>query len=826
MSRKIEIPSYTILVNLIIDEIKKHKQELVRIIENLLDSETKNMLDALFEKEDNQSSKVKRYKLTLLKKFNQSTRPKKIKENIEDLQTLKELFQALENILKELNLTHEGIRYYAHSVIKSEIFQVSRRADEDRYLHLIAFVVHQFFRLQDILIDIFLIAVQNNINTATREHKEIYYERRKEKNESVKKVVNYLDKNLFTISSIRKIINTPYLSNEEKIERIQVVLSEYEKQDSEVKEHISLFKEESEKILKNAEFYCIVEAKSIKLQNRTSDIVKNIEFDADTSSKSLIKAINYYKNKDGNIDKKTPIDFLEDSEQDIIFDSEGKFRISLYKSLLFGKIADALKAGKLNLKYSYKYRSLDEYLISVTDWKKSKDEYLERTGLIDYSNPKVVLQTLEHVLDKQYNLTNENILNKKNEFIKFHKNGTFQLSTPKIETEETKILSELFPKTYISLLEILSTINKASDFLDVFKHRQKKYNKSKPQDRTFLAGIIRYGCQIGTNKIAKISKEINEHELENTINWYFSEDNISSANDKIIRVMDALDLPNIYRKNKDSLHTSSDGQKIDIAVDSLNSGYYFKYHGMNNGVNAYRFIDERNFLFHSNVFSSSEKEAAYVIDGLMHNNVVKSDIHSTDTDGYSEVIFAVAYLLGFYFAPRIKGLKKQTIYAFKKRKLYEVNGFKILPDKYINTKLIEENWDDILRFIATIKLKDTTASQLFKRLNSYSKQHRLYRALKEFGRIVKSLFILNYIDDVELRQAIEKQLNWNYLYLSQKISGENNFDRKQEVINAIKNGSVVTWRHINLHGEYDFSEEKLQDSIGIDISKVLEFKLS
>jgi hypothetical protein len=64
------------------------------------------------------------------------------------------------------------------------------------------------------------------------------------------------------------------------------------------------------------------------------------------------------------------------------------------------------------------------------------------------------------------------------------------------------------------------------------------------------------------------------------------------------------------------------------------------------------------------------------------------------------------------------------------------------------------------------------------------------------------------------------------LYLSKKIAEEKNVDRKQEVIDAIKNGSIVTWRHVNLHGEYDFSEEKLQDSIGIDISKVLEFKLS
>ena len=127
----------------------------------------------------------------------------------------------------------------------------------------------------------------------------------------------------------------------------------------------------------------------------------------------------------------------------------------------------------------------------------------------------------------------------------------------------------------------------------------------------------------------------------------------------------------------------------------------------------------------------------------------------------------------------------------------------------------------MLRFIATIKLKEATASQLFRRLNSYSKHHPLYQALKEFGKILKSDFLLRFMDDVGLRQAIEKQLNkgenanqfskaisfgnhhdflygekveqelaegcrrliknaiicWNYLYLSQKIGQEHDTDR-------------------------------------------------
>ena len=75
------------------------------------------------------------------------------------------------------------------------------------------------------------------------------------------------------------------------------------------------------------------------------------------------------------------------------------------------------------------------------------------------------------------------------------------------------------------------------------------------------------------------------------------------------------------------------------------------------------------------MISASEREAAYVIDGLMHNDVIKSDIHSTDTHGYSEIIFGALHLLGFAFAPRIKTLTHQHLYGFRKRREYEQQGY-------------------------------------------------------------------------------------------------------------------------------------------------------
>ena len=183
-------------------------------------------------------------------------------------------------------------------------------------------------------------------------------------------------------------------------------------------------------------------------------------------------------------------------------------------------------------------------------------------------------------------------------------------------------------------------------------------------------------------------------------------------------------------------------------------------------------------------------------------------------------------------------------------KYYQELGYQVLPKRKINIEIIEENWDNILRFILTIKSRRTTASQLLKRLTSYSKHHKLFTAIKEFGKIIKTDFLLTYIDDVGLRQRIEKQLNkvesanrfskavffgnnaefifatqeeqniannckrliqnavilWNYLYIDKKLQEAKSQSQKDEIIEAIKNSSIVHWSHINFYGTYDFTK--------------------
>jgi len=76
------------------------------------------------------------------------------------------------------------------------------------------------------------------------------------------------------------------------------------------------------------------------------------------------------------------------------------------------------------------------------------------------------------------------------------------------------------------------------------------------------------------------------------------------------------------------------------------------------------------------------------------------------------------------------------------------------------------------------------------------------------------------------RRLIENMvICWNYLYLTQKLTELAGKNENQELLETFKNSSIITWQHINFHGEYDFSEEKTRDSVGFDLPKILNWKL-
>ncbi len=152
------------------------------------------------------------------------------------------------------------------------------------------------------------------------------------------------------------------------------------------------------------------------------------------------------------------------------------------------------------------------------------------------------------------------------------------------------------------------------------------------------------------------------------------------------------------------------------------------------------------------------RDSTYVLDGLLyHEPDLRIEEHYTDTAGFTDHVFALMHLLGFRFAPRIRDLGDTKLYIPKEATGYD--ALKPLIGGTLNIKHVREHWNEILHLATSIQHGTVTASLMMRKLGSYPRQNGLAIALRELGRIERTLFILDWLQSVELRRRVQAGLN-------------------------------------------------------------------
>ena len=176
--------------------------------------------------------------------------------------------------------------------------------------------------------------------------------RREQRNEALKVLLAGLEQGLVgTLTTLGTITEDQRLSDTEKVTRIRALLAQRETRRLLEKDPVAELKASLVSELDEDDYYKILESKSVWIQNRVSPILKALTFQGDPAARKLVDAIEHFKEKDGAVDKSAPTAFLEPEERAAI-NKEGKFRVSLYKALLFLYVQSGIKSGALNLEHS------------------------------------------------------------------------------------------------------------------------------------------------------------------------------------------------------------------------------------------------------------------------------------------------------------------------------------------------------------------------------------------------------------------------------------------------------------------------------------------
>jgi TnpA family transposase len=197
---------------------------------------------------------------------------------------------------------------------------------------------------------------------------------------------------------------------------------------------------------------------------------------------------------------------------------------------------------------------------------------------------------------------------------------------------------------------------------------------------------------------------------------------------------------------------ATDGSQIDTWEDNLRAESHVRYGGFRALV--FRLVSDNYIALFSHFIPCGVWEAVYLLDSLLSNvSDIQPDTIHADTQGASLPVFGLAGLLGFDLLPRIRNWHDLNFYRpGPKTKYKHIDS--LFEDNVIDWDLIEKHWTDLLRTAISIREGRVSSVTLLRRLGNHSRRNRIYKALRELGRVVRTVTLLRYLSDSELRAQI------------------------------------------------------------------------
>jgi TnpA family transposase len=536
--------------------------------------------------------------------------------------------------------------------------------------------------------------------------------------------------------------------------------------------------------------------------------LQTLEFASDRHHEDLRQAVELLKkmNIEGRrkLPEDTPVSFISSKWKPYIKDKTGKPNLRFYELCVLWELRTAIRGGHLWISGSYRFANPETYLIPKERWQISKQDLV---GLLQISpNGKEVLQNNQTGLETLLQ-TADNSFSQK-DYLRFEGNQLIVSRLKAIDKEDhisdlEKMLAERIPK--IELPDLLIEVDGWTHFSKEIIHASGGEKRPPELSANVYSLLVSQACNLGIVRMSEISN-LDLNKMLWTHTWYFREGTLKKATDCLVNYQYHQPLAKIWGGGTLS---SSDGQRFPVSVKSLTATALPKYFGYGRGLTFYTWTSDQHSQYGAKVIPVSIRDARYVLDEIL-NNETELDIqeHTTDTAGYTEMVFALFDLLGLKFSPRLRDIADQTLYRFDKTIKYK--HLEPLVTGKIKKDLIIKHWDDLLRLTASLKTGWSTASLLIGKLQSFPRKNDVARALQEYGKIKKTEFILNYLLDNDYRRRINRQLNKGeslhslrkFLFFANEGNIRKRFPEEQQTqancLNLVTN-AIVLWNTVYLH---------------------------
>jgi TnpA family transposase len=489
--------------------------------------------------------------------------------------------------------------------------------------------------------------------------------------------------------------------------------------------------------------------------------ISDIKFEGTIAANDLLEALRWLKRSAGTAQStwgEVPRKFIPSSWLPMVFPN-GVLKRPSYLICAAQQLFQFLKRREVFVRRSTRYTDPRGQLLQGIAWQDVKADVCRSLGLSE--QPKGSLETMSRSLDEAYKRVVRNL--PENQLVRMElENGVL---TPKItplkalpESASLKDLARSVEARYpeIPLPELLLEINARNGFVTAMLEQGEVEPVVVDVATSVVAVLVAQACNIGLNAVAnEYHPALKLARLQWVKQRYVNADAISSANAKLVEDHQTLELTKAWGGGEVA---SADGLRFVVAARSIYTAPNKKYFDSRRGVTHYALTSDQYTMLHGVVVTGTLRDSLVILGTVLEQptNLKPMEIMS-DTAGYSDVVFGLFHLLGYQFSPRLADIGKARYWRVSRNADY--GALNDVTKNRIDTALIAEHWEDILRLIGSLKLGAVKAPDIMRILTRDGSNSGLGNAIAEFGRMGKTLYLLDYLDDEAYRRRIHTQLN-------------------------------------------------------------------
>jgi len=746
-NEKIIRPSYTVLQDIISKVLSDESDRLGDIILDSLDEISQQTLNELLGKEDILSV------LSSVKADSKDFGYKVMRLEHVKLEKIKPLYYFTKELLSKLDISRQNMLYYGSLVNFYTIYELRRMKIKHSYLYLICYCWQRYLQITDNLINAFeyhLKQFDSEVKETALDSFTKHSRHHQGQLPTIGKLINlYVDENIsddLTFGEIKQKYVFPLMPKdklsitakqmiEKKVTELSLKWKSVDRIGHKFTKHLRhIFMSFNFSTVKKNSIWltAITKLKQVFASQKTLADISNLEPYITIIPKRLKSHLLI-------IDKKGTITGLQAKRCEF---------------WIYRQIAKRLESGELYIDESLNYRYFEHELVSVEDekskqldlscLKKPIEKQLDELGkelkkewvLFD---KKLKQGQLEHI---QYDVTKK--------AVSFHKP-----KTDKKADNLNKLFYEKMP--VVDNIDLLRFVNEKCDFLSAFKPLQSRYVKQHAENDAILAVLISQAMNYGKLKLSKIS-DIPYYVLSHTYEQYYRKFTLQESNDIISKAISKLPIFEHYSFDLSTLYGSVDGQKLGVERPTTKARYSKKYFGKGKGVVSYTLL-VNHIPLQCELIGAHQHESYYVFD-IYYNNTtdITPEAITGDMHSINKANFIILHWFNTDFRPRFADLKKQLTHLYCDDEIENYQNYWIRPVGKIDKHIIIEEWPRIKQIILTLATKETTQSNIIKKLCTY-KQNRILKAIFELDKLKRSIYILKYLSNMELQKNVHRSQN-------------------------------------------------------------------